>query len=44
MRGYTDNYLPVYIPFTKKLENSCVTVTIKGMEDEILVGEITGEA
>ncbi|MDD5007064.1 MAG: tRNA (N(6)-L-threonylcarbamoyladenosine(37)-C(2))-methylthiotransferase MtaB [Syntrophorhabdaceae bacterium] len=44
MRGYTDNYLPVYIPFTKKLENNCVTVTIKGMEDEILVGEITGEA
>ena len=43
MRGYTDNYLPVHIPFTKILENNCVTVTIKGMEDGILVGGITGE-
>jgi threonylcarbamoyladenosine tRNA methylthiotransferase MtaB len=43
MRGYTGNYLPVHIPFTKRLENNCVTVTIKGIEDKILVGEITGD-
>ncbi|OPY75528.1 MAG: Threonylcarbamoyladenosine tRNA methylthiotransferase MtaB [Syntrophorhabdus sp. PtaU1.Bin058] len=43
MRGYTDNYLPVHIPFTKRLENNCVAVTIKGMEEGILMGGITGE-
>jgi len=42
MRGYTGNYLPVHIPFTKNLENNCIAVTIKGIEDGILVGEATG--
>ncbi len=42
MRGYTDNYLPVHIPFVKILENNCVTVTIKSIEDGILIGETTG--
>jgi len=42
MRGYTGNYLPVHIPFAKSLENNCIAVTIKGIEDGILIGEATG--
>lgn len=42
MRGYTGNYLPVHIPFTKNLENNCVPVTIKGIEDGMLIGETKG--
>lgn len=39
MRGYTDNYLPVYIPFKKALENNLVKVRIKEIRDNLLVGE-----
>lgn len=38
MRGYTDNYLPVYLPYEKKLENRLIEVTIKGVEDGLLMG------
>jgi threonylcarbamoyladenosine tRNA methylthiotransferase MtaB len=39
MRGYTDNYLPVYIPFQKDLENNLITVRIESVEGTILMGE-----
>lgn len=42
MRGYTDNYLPVHIPFKKILENSHIAVTVKGVEDGVLVGDAEG--
>ncbi len=42
LRGYTDNYLPVYLPYKKGIENSFINVTIKEMEGEILVGEFIG--
>jgi threonylcarbamoyladenosine tRNA methylthiotransferase MtaB len=38
MRGFTDNYLPVYIPYEKMLENNLVEVTIRGMEGLRLMG------
>jgi len=41
MRGYTDNYLPLYLPFEKKLENCLLEVTIEGIEDGLLLGSIT---
>jgi threonylcarbamoyladenosine tRNA methylthiotransferase MtaB len=41
MRGYTDNYLPVYLPYEKKLENCLIEVTIKGVEDGLLVGVLS---
>jgi len=36
MRGYTDNYLPLYLPYEKKLENCLLQVTIEGVEDGLL--------
>ncbi len=39
MRGYTESYLPVYVPFEKGLENNLITVRIKGMDGNILLGE-----
>jgi threonylcarbamoyladenosine tRNA methylthiotransferase MtaB len=41
MRGYTDNYLPLYLPYEKKLENCLLEVTIEGIEDGLLQGSIT---
>jgi threonylcarbamoyladenosine tRNA methylthiotransferase MtaB len=41
MRGYTDNYLPLYLPYEKKLENCLLEVTIEGIEDGLLRGSIT---
>ncbi len=38
MKGFSQNYLPVYIPFDKRLENNLVEVTIRGMEDGRLIG------
>jgi threonylcarbamoyladenosine tRNA methylthiotransferase MtaB len=38
MRGYTDNYLPVYLHYEKKLENCLVEVTIEGMENGLPMG------
>jgi threonylcarbamoyladenosine tRNA methylthiotransferase MtaB len=40
MRGYTDNYLPVHIPFEKKLENSLLEVTIDGIQEGLLMGKV----
>ena len=38
MRGFSDNYLPVYIPYEKRLENNLVDVTITGMQNSRLIG------
>ncbi|HEX2965277.1 MAG TPA: tRNA (N(6)-L-threonylcarbamoyladenosine(37)-C(2))-methylthiotransferase MtaB [Syntrophorhabdaceae bacterium] len=38
MRGYTGSYVPVYIPYEKALENRLIEVTIKGIEDGLLMG------
>jgi threonylcarbamoyladenosine tRNA methylthiotransferase MtaB len=39
MRGYTDNYVPVYINSKKSLENNFVNVTMKEIRDNLLIGE-----
>lgn len=39
IRGYTDNYIPVYLPYKKTLENRLVEVKIKGLKNGILVAE-----
>lgn len=39
MRGYTENYIPVHIPYDKELENSVVRVRIKGVEEGLVIGE-----
>jgi threonylcarbamoyladenosine tRNA methylthiotransferase MtaB len=38
MRGFSDNYLPVYMPYEKTLENNLVDVTIREMQDGRLIG------
>jgi threonylcarbamoyladenosine tRNA methylthiotransferase MtaB len=38
MRGYSEHYLPIYIPYQKSLENSLTTVTIERMEKNLLIG------
>jgi threonylcarbamoyladenosine tRNA methylthiotransferase MtaB len=38
MRGFSDNYLPVYIPYEKTLENNLVDVTITDMQESRLIG------
>ena len=40
MRGYTDNYLPLHLPYEKKLENCLLEVTIEGIEDGLLRGSV----
>ena len=44
MRGYTDNYIPVYIPHEKKLENNLVNVTIKKVQDNLVIGELVAQS
>lgn len=38
MKGFTDNYMPVYVPYKKTLENNLVEVTITDMQDGKLIG------
>jgi threonylcarbamoyladenosine tRNA methylthiotransferase MtaB len=38
MKGFSDNYLPVYLPYEKSLENNLVEVTIEGMQGPRLIG------
>jgi threonylcarbamoyladenosine tRNA methylthiotransferase MtaB len=38
VKGFSDNYLPVYLPYEKNLENNLVEVTIVGMEGARLMG------
>jgi threonylcarbamoyladenosine tRNA methylthiotransferase MtaB len=40
MRGYSDNYLPLYLPYEKKLENCLLEVTIEAIEDGLLLGSV----
>jgi threonylcarbamoyladenosine tRNA methylthiotransferase MtaB len=40
MRGYTGNYMPVYVPYQKNLENKLVMVKIKGIEENLLLGAL----
>jgi threonylcarbamoyladenosine tRNA methylthiotransferase MtaB len=43
MRGYTENYIPVCIPYEKNLENNIVNVRIKEIRDNLVIGEpVTG--
>ena len=39
MRGYTENYIPVCIPYEKNLENNIVNVRIKEILDNFVIGE-----
>ncbi len=39
MKGFSSNYIPVCIPFQKSLENKLVKVTIRGIEDGLVLGE-----
>jgi threonylcarbamoyladenosine tRNA methylthiotransferase MtaB len=39
MKGFSGNYLPVYLPYEKRLENSLVKVTIRGVKNGQLMGE-----
>ncbi len=38
MRGYTDNYIPVHIPYDKKLENRMIQVRIDRIENGSVIG------
>ncbi len=38
MKGFSENYLPVYLPYEKTLENNLVEVTIEGMQGPRLIG------
>jgi threonylcarbamoyladenosine tRNA methylthiotransferase MtaB len=38
VKGFSDNYLPVYLPCEKTLENNLVEVTIKGIQGSRLIG------
>ena len=38
VKGFSDNYLPVHLPYEKTLENNLVEVTIVGMEGPRLIG------
>jgi threonylcarbamoyladenosine tRNA methylthiotransferase MtaB len=38
VKGFSDNYLPVYLPHEKTLENNLVEVTIEGMQGPRLIG------
>ncbi len=38
VKGFSDNYLPVYLPYEKTLENNLIEVTIEGMQGPRLIG------
>lgn len=41
IKGYTDNYIPVFLPYKKNLENKLIEVKIMGIENGfIIAGEI----
>jgi len=39
IKGFTDNYVPVFIPHKKSFENNLIEVKIKGIKDGFLIGE-----
>jgi len=40
MRGYTDNYIPVHIPYDRRLENRIVEVEIDRIENGTVMGVV----
>ncbi|MCX7966190.1 MAG: tRNA (N(6)-L-threonylcarbamoyladenosine(37)-C(2))-methylthiotransferase MtaB [Syntrophorhabdaceae bacterium] len=38
-KGYTENYMPVFVPYKKSIENTLIEVKIKGIKDGFLEGE-----
>jgi len=38
MRGYSEQYIPIYIPYRKSLENNLISVRIEAMEGNFLIG------
>jgi threonylcarbamoyladenosine tRNA methylthiotransferase MtaB len=40
MKGFSGNYIPVCIPYQKFLENKVVKVTIEGIDDGLVFGEV----
>ena len=42
IRGYTDNYLPVYLPWKKNIANNLTRVKIKEIQGDMLIGEMVG--
>jgi threonylcarbamoyladenosine tRNA methylthiotransferase MtaB len=43
IRGYTDNYLPVYLPWKKNIANNLTRVKIKEIQGDMLIGEMVGD-
>lgn len=39
MRGYSENYIPVYLPYEKSIENNIVEVTIRELKNSLPFGE-----
>lgn len=39
MKGYSENYIPVYMPYEKTLENNIIEVTIRELKNNLPLGE-----
>lgn len=39
MKGYSENYIPVYLPYEKSIENNIVEVTIRELKNNLPFGE-----
>lgn len=39
MKGYSENYIPIYLPYQKTLENNIIEVTIRELKDNLPFGE-----
>jgi hypothetical protein len=39
MKGYSENYIPVYLPYEKSIENNIVEVTIRELKNNLPLGE-----
>ncbi|HAR97097.1 MAG TPA: tRNA (N(6)-L-threonylcarbamoyladenosine(37)-C(2))-methylthiotransferase MtaB [Deltaproteobacteria bacterium] len=39
MKGYSENYIPVYLSYDKTIENNIVDVTIRGLKNSLPFGE-----
>lgn len=39
MRGYTENYIPVHIPYDRRLENRLMRVVMERIEEGMLIGQ-----
>ena len=43
MRGYTGNYIPVYLPWKKNIANNLTKVKIKEIQGDMVIGEEVGD-